>query len=246
MSAETLARCVRRPLDAPHPGRAHRLYFAVTNDCNRRCPFCSVGSRPGLTTYLPLGTFESLLPREGIFEVQLEGGEPLLHPDLLAMARAARATGRCARVVLSTNGVLLPDEEAPLATALAAFGAPFTLKLSLNHHLLETDPRHLSRALAAARVVTRWRAEGTDVALVLNLRRRRGGDEDRPLLARVEALGLMPFANDFFLQRYGLARDDERLLPPHLAGTDFTLVNPDGSTHGTDLVRRSDAMRRLP
>ena len=34
--------------------------------------------------------------------------------------------------------------------------------------------------------------------------------------------------------------------PPLLAGTDFRLVNPDGSQWGTDLVARSEAMGRLP
>jgi hypothetical protein len=31
-----------------------------------------------------------------------------------------------------------------------------------------------------------------------------------------------------------------------VVGSNFTLVNPDGSTHGPDLVARSEAMRVLP
>ncbi len=55
----------------------------------------------------------------------------------------------------------------------------------------------------------------------------------------------IPWANVFFLQRYGLARDDERLEPPHIVGEDFTLANPDGRTFGQDLVARADAMAEL-
>jgi len=232
--------------DAPHAERPHRIYLALTNDCNRACPWCSVSSRPGLETYLPLARFAALLPANGPFEAQLEGGEPTLHPDMLAMVDLARATGRCARVVLCTNGVRLPVERERLRAWLRRLGAPLTVKLSVNHHLHETDPHHLPRARLLADLVTLERAEGRDVALVVNLRRRRRGDSDAWLRALVEDAGLLPLTNDFFLQRYGLAAEDDSLDPPYLAGTNFTLVNPDGSTHGTDLVARSLAMARLP
>ena len=222
---------------------AHRVYFAITNACNRACPWCSVYSRPGLSTHLPLERFRALLPSEGRFEAQLEGGEPTLHGDLEDMIEAARATGRCDRVVLCTNGVRLPHEEAALSAWIARLGTPTTIKLSVNHHLFETDPHHLARAEAAARAVERQRATGRDVALVLNLRRRKSGDRDEWLRARVEAAGLLAWTNDFFLQRYGLASGDEALDAPFLAGLRFTLVNPDGSAHGTDLIARSEAMR---
>jgi MoaA/NifB/PqqE/SkfB family radical SAM enzyme len=195
---------------------------------------------------MTLEGFEARLPREGRFEAQLEGGEPTLHPRLLDMVAAARATGRCERVVLCTNGVRLPADEAGLRAILERLGAPLTVKLSVNHHLHETDPRMLERARALAAVVEEARAAGRDVRLVVNLRRRRAGDGDAWLLRFVEEAGLLPLANDFPLQRYGLASADETLDPPHLAGTDFTLVNPDGSVHGTDLLARSEAMGRLP
>ena len=234
------------PLDAPHEGRALRVYFALTNDCNRACPWCSVSSRPGLSTYLPLARFEALLPSEGRFEAQLEGGEPTLHPRLLDMVDLARATGRCDRVVLSTNGVRVPRSPEALDAWLARLGAPLTIKLSVNHHLIEEDPRCVARAQVLRAAVDARRAMGDDVALIVNLRRRRAGPGDAWVRDLVERAGLLDITNDFFLQRYGLARDDETLEPPHLAGTNFILVNPDGTTHGTDLLARSEAMGRLP
>lgn len=242
-------------LDAPYVGRPHRLYFAVTNDCNRACPWCSVYSQPGLQTYLDLDRFQQILTekltelrRDGQleFEAQLEGGEPTLHPDLLAMVEIVWATQRCRRVVLSTNGVRMPRREGAITRWLRAFGAPLTVKLSVNHHLVERDAGHLERASAAASAVEEMRRQGVDISLVLNLRRRATKDRDHWLRAALADRGLLEITNDFMLQRYGLAADDASLDPPYLAGTDFTLVNPDGSAHGTDLIARSEAMRRLP
>lgn len=249
--------------DAPHPGRPHRVYVAVTTACNRACPWCDTASRPGKRTWLTRVAFEDLLPAAREFELQLEGGEPTLHPDLGWMVQRARATGRCARVVVCTNGVLLPwgGGQPALEAWLADLGAPLTLKLSVNHHLLEADPRLLGRAgLLAAAVDARARSTGVggggeggergeaDVQLVLNVRRRRDpavGD-DAWVVEAVERAGLLGRANVFFLQRYGLAREDARLEPPFLVGHDFTLANPDGSTWGTDLEARSRAMEALP
>jgi MoaA/NifB/PqqE/SkfB family radical SAM enzyme len=227
--------------DAPWPGRPHRLYVAVTTACNRACPWCDTASRPGKRTWLALDAFEALLPPAGPFELQLEGGEPTMHPDLLAMIDLARATGRCARVVVCTNGVALPWSA--IDAWVARLGAPLTIKLSVNHHLLEADARLIDKAAVLARA-----CDAAGAALVLNVRRRRDpavGD-DAWVVDLVERAGLLPRANVFFLQRYGLARDDARLEPPFLVGEGFTLANPDGRTFGTDLIARSDAMEALP
>jgi hypothetical protein len=79
------------------------------------------------------------------------------------------------------------------------------------------------------------------------VRLRRGyADDDRQVRARVEAAGLLPWANVFYLQRYGLASDQTGWDPPAPVWHNFTLVNPDGSSFGPDLLARSEAMRALP
>ncbi|MCA9538671.1 MAG: hypothetical protein KC620_07265, partial [Myxococcales bacterium] len=223
--------------DAPVAGRPHRVYVAVTNACNRACPWCSTFSSPERRTWLSLDAFAAALPAEGDFELQLEGGEPTLHPELHRFIDLARATGRCRHSILCTNGVRLPRRPDALRAWLARWPRPLTIKVSANHHLIERDATHLDRLRALADV-----APGEGVEVVINLRRRRAGDGDQWVRAAVEAAGLMPLTNDFFLQRYGLAADDDTLDPPYLAGTDFTLINPDGAAFGTDLVARSDAM----
>lgn len=229
--------------DAPVAGRPRRIYVALTNACNRACPWCSTHSGPERSTWIDEAAFRGALPAEGPFELQLEGGEPTLHPRLLDLVALAEATGRCRRYVLCTNGVRLPRRPAALARWLERWPRPLTVKVSVNHHLIERDPTHLAgiRALADATAAT----PGVD--LVINLRRRPAAeDADAWVRAAVADAGLLPFTNDFWLQRYGKAAGDASLEPPYLAGTDFALINPDGADWGTDLIGRSEAMGRLP
>lgn len=233
---------MRTPLDHPTPDRPHRVYFALTNHCNRSCPWCSTCSSPRGDTWLTIEDFAARLPAEGLFQVQLEGGEPTLHPDFLAMVRIARANPRCTHLVVCTNGVVLPRRAPKLRAWLIALGQPLTLKLSVNHHLLDRDPGLLD----LARLL---RAEMGEIGgeLILNVRLRRGMEEDdRRVRAAVERAGVLDIANVFYLQRYGFAAEEHAWDPPAPVSANFTLVNPDGSAHGPDLIARSEAMRVLP
>src|ERR1700756_4557675 len=92
-----------RPLDHPTPERPHRLYFAMTNHCNRACPWCSTCSSPRGSTWLSVENYTAGFPPHGPFQVQLEGGEPTLHPQFWEFVRIARAHPRCDHLVLCTN-----------------------------------------------------------------------------------------------------------------------------------------------
>lgn len=231
------------PLDHPTPGRPHRVYLALTNHCNRACPWCSTCSSPAGETWMTAESFRASWPREGSFQIQLEGGEPTLHPQFFDLVGTARAEPRCDRVVVCTNGVVLPRRPDRLRDWVARLGAPLTLKLSVNHHLLDRDPGLLDLAGSLERT---FGDVGGDRLLVLNVRLRRGvEDDDRRVVRAVEAAGLLPIANVFFLQRYGFASEEEGWDPPRPVFDTFTLVNPDGAAFGSDLVARSEAMRRL-
>lgn len=232
------------PLDHPNAARPHRIYFALTNNCNRACPWCSTCSSPAGSTWLTLEDFRRRLPARGDFEVQLEGGEPTVHPLFDEFVRLARAEPRCTRLVVCTNGVRLPRRSERLRSWLLTLGAPLTLKLSINHHLLDCDRGLIPLATLARDLFVEL---GGDRLLVLNVRLRRGvKSNDEPVRDAVVRAGLAPHANIFFLQSYGFAAGETAWEPPFLAGTGFTLVNPDGRTLDTDLVARSEAMRRLP
>lgn len=228
--------------DAPVAGRPHRVYVALTNACNRACPWCSTYSSPERQTYIDDDAFVAALPAAGPFELQLEGGEPTLHPRLFELLALAHATGRVTHTILCTNGVRLPRRPAALDAWLGRWPRPLTIKVSVNHHLVERDAGHVEAVAGLAAACDRQGIE-----CVVNLRRRPAApDADEWVRAAVEAAGLMPSTNDFWLQRYGMASDDDTLDAPYLAGTGFTLINPDGVAHGTDLIARSEAMGALP
>jgi hypothetical protein len=127
---------------------------------------------------------------------------------------------------------------------LERLGAPLTIKLSVNHHLMEKD-----RGLIPLAVLVRDLMQdlGGERTLIINVRLRRGvEDDDRAVRDAIEQAGLLPHSNVFFLQRYGFASEEETWDPPAPVWFNFTLVNPDGSRHGSDLIARSEGMRVLP
>jgi MoaA/NifB/PqqE/SkfB family radical SAM enzyme len=187
--------------------------------------------------------FAESLPREGFFQVQLEGGEPTIHPDFWEFVQIARQHPRCSHVVLCTNGVVLPRRKEQLRAWLERMGAPLTIKLSFNHHLLDHDGGLLGLAALLRELCGELEGERQ---LVINVRLRRGVDEDDGRVrGAIESAGLLPSANIFFLQRYGFAANETEWDPPAPVWDNFTLVNPDGQTFGPDLVARSDAMRLM-
>jgi hypothetical protein len=232
-----------RPLDHPTPDRPHRVYVALTNSCNRACPWCSTCSSPLGNTWLTVERFQASLPTEGPFEVQLEGGEPTIHPQFWQFVRVARADPRCTRLVLCTNGVVVPRGRAELGSWIARLGTPITLKLSLNHHLLDHDSGLIDLAASLRHLFANL---ATDHLFVLNVRLRRGWEQDDLRVRQaIEGAGLLAVANIFYLQRYGLASEEEGWEPPAPVSDRFTLVNPDGQIFGPDLIARSEAMRVL-
>jgi organic radical activating enzyme len=231
------------PLDRPTASRPHRVYVATSNHCNRSCPWCSTCSSPQGSTVIGIAEYLAGFPPEGAFEVQLEGGEPTIHPEFFELVALARANPRCVRVVVVTNGVVVPRASEAQREWLSRLGAPLTLKLSINHHLLARDPDLLE---LAASLRDRFAELGGERELVLNVRLRPDAPgADEWVREAVAEAGLLELANVFHLQAYGLAseRDWDR---PFVVATNFTLINPDGSSHGTDLIGRSEAMRVLP
>ncbi len=93
----------------------------ITSTCNLKCPMCFAESGPG-GKHLDFDTYARMVDRyvylEGTADVlQLSGGEPTLHPELLRMVRYAYAKP-IAAVMINTNGVRLAHDP-HLAEALA-------------------------------------------------------------------------------------------------------------------------------
>jgi 7,8-dihydro-6-hydroxymethylpterin dimethyltransferase len=87
----------------------------VTSNCNLKCPMCFAESGPGGKN-IDFETYTRMVDRyvslEGVADVlQLSGGEPTLHPDLVRMARYAYEQPILA-VMINTNGIRLAHDPA--------------------------------------------------------------------------------------------------------------------------------------
>lgn len=94
----------------------------VTARCGLRCPHCYIdasgkGRTGELTTEEGLALIDEIAALNPQAMLVLSGGEPLLRPDILDLARYA--AGRGLAVVIGTNGVLLDRD---MAAGLASSG----------------------------------------------------------------------------------------------------------------------------
>jgi len=115
----------------------------ITDACALNCPTCFAGSAPG-RGHRSLAEVEAMLDAVVISEggspdiVQISGGEPAEHPQIIEILKAAKARP-IRHVMLNTNGLRLARDPA-FADALAALGPGFEVYLqfdSLNPEALK-------------------------------------------------------------------------------------------------------------
>src|SRR5258708_38599833 len=96
------------------PDHQKRVCFGiieVNSACNMDCPLCFANAGAGfnLTLAEVEGILDHLVETEGAPEiVQFSGGEPSIHPQTIAMMRAAKARA-IRHVMLNTNGKRIAD-----------------------------------------------------------------------------------------------------------------------------------------
>lgn len=93
--------------------------WSLTDACNADCGYCGRPTRglDGFDRARALALAEEMVDA-GVHQVSLTGGEPLVHPDLAALAD--RLAGGDVRVNLNTNGALLPDHVGRLRDSLSS------------------------------------------------------------------------------------------------------------------------------
>ncbi|GLF93059.1 StsB family radical SAM/SPASM domain sactipeptide maturase [Streptomyces yaizuensis] len=88
------------------------VYYAVTDGCNLRCPYCYASSEkclPGeMTTAESLGLVDAIADM-GARTLVLTGGEPMLRKDLFTVAGHARERGLSVNMI--TNGTMIRKPE---------------------------------------------------------------------------------------------------------------------------------------
>lgn len=82
--------------------------IAITNVCNFNCRWCYAKSSARNSDFIPLNIYKNILDilkKSGVRQVTLGGGEPLLHPDFIAMAKMSADLGFITNV--NTNAYFL-------------------------------------------------------------------------------------------------------------------------------------------
>jgi MoaA/NifB/PqqE/SkfB family radical SAM enzyme len=85
---------------------------SITNVCNAACDFCGFArdkALAGPARYVDSDAFAPALPilhRRGIRYITLQGGEPLVHPDIVRLVSQTTTNGISCAVI--TNGWFLP------------------------------------------------------------------------------------------------------------------------------------------
>jgi len=131
-----LARCARRLVG----GYLYSLKIEINASCTLACPMCYVKpSRSELSLPVLNGLFEQL--RGSGTRIEILGGEPLLHPDIVAIVAGAKARARSPFVSLYTNGIAATPD---LAGRLRRAGLDAAL-VTLISHDEETHDRFVGR-----------------------------------------------------------------------------------------------------
>ena len=105
-------------------GREHRnLRVSLTDRCSLRCTYCMPNDfaawipNDDLLTTNELLTVIEVAVEQGINEVRLTGGEPLLRPDIVEIVHRIAGLANAPRLTLTTNGLKLKELALPLAKA---------------------------------------------------------------------------------------------------------------------------------
>ena len=132
---------------------------SVTNVCNAACDFCGFArdkTLAGPARYVDSDAFAQALPilyRRGIRYITLQGGEPLVHPDIVRLVSETAAAGISCAII--TNGWFLPHYIESLAAAglcrlIVSIDSANLVEHERNRGLEGLEPR-LAEGIAQAR-----------------------------------------------------------------------------------------------
>ena len=218
-----------------------RLYINITNHCNTDCPFCCMYSGRDKNSFMDFDTFKGIIDEcDGEFELQLEGGEPLTHKALFLFMEYAVSTGRCKKILILSNGILMKKFLKRIVEFANWNRILVELKLSINYWLIE----QVDSFLEDMNQISFATEDLEFVNVVFNVRKRKDVDEGIDEL--VEKYGLSGKSNIFYLQGYGKLTGtglDQPVIVQNIEN--WRLYASDGKCFGTDLIGRSEWERGL-
>ena len=144
----------------------------INEACNLACPVCFADSSPKRNSHRSLAEVEfmldALVKSEGEPDlVQISGGEPTIHPQILEILAAARKRP-IKHVMLNTNGIRIAEDEA-FCDALAELRPGFEVYLQFDGFRRETHRYHRNADLRQIkqRAVDRLSSAGVFTTLTM-------------------------------------------------------------------------------
>ena len=218
-----------------------RQYINITNNCNANCEFCCMWSDSSKKTFMDFNTFKKIIDSEDKkFELQLEGGEPLLHKDMYLFMEYAKSTGRCLKIIILTNGILLNKHLKRIVEFHKNYNIPIVIKISVNYWLYNMD-HHCLDKIRDSYFATQF-IDGVDIKLNVRLRH-----EDEHIKELIKEYNLEEISNIFYLQSYGKYEDKVEYEKPVIVQNidDWFLYACDGTLFYKDLIARSNYEKDL-
>ncbi len=98
-----------------HESSPNLPVFSITNDCNMDCPICFTYNRKDKKYYMSKEemkkTVDFLLENKEEYDlINITGGEPTLHPELIELLKIAKHD-RIGRITVNSNGLRLAEDE---------------------------------------------------------------------------------------------------------------------------------------
>jgi MoaA/NifB/PqqE/SkfB family radical SAM enzyme len=217
-----------------------RIYLNLTNRCNVKCDFCCMFSEPNKNTFLSFDKYKEIIDNsECFFELQLEGGEPFLHEDFYLFVEYAIFTGRCTKITISTNGILLSKHLQRLTNFCDFSKIPIVIKRSINYYLYNLDNWIFKKCrdlYLATEFIPNFKIE-------FNVRLRK---EDNWIVEKLKEFKIYEQSRVYELQNYGRMGNDLYSKPFIVRNIDeFFLYASDGKCFNDDMVKRSEYEKTL-
>ena len=213
-----------------------RQYINITNNCNANCEFCCMWSDSNKHRFMTFDEFKKIIDsKKDDFELQLEGGEPLLHNNLYLFMEYARSTNRCKKIIILTNGILLNKHLERLVLFHKYYKIPMVIKVSINYWLYNMDNEIIDKA-RNYHLSTEF-IDGFDILLNVRLRH-----DDNFIKEEIEKQNLTDISNIFYLQSYGKFENELEYDKPVIVENidNWFIYACDGKCFFKDLIARSN------
>ena len=212
----------------------NKYYINITNKCDYACPFCCMYSSPKNDGFMSFNTLYDIIEKiDTPTVVQLEGGEPLLHPNIILFLEYLASKELVSEIVIDTNAVRLNNLIDSIVAVSERNRKLITIKPSYNTYLKSQNPRlshNLNNIISACEFLEYIRFN-------INVRAY-NEDELKQLCEEVKTLP----HDGYLFNRYGRATNREDLVEPYITKVfdNWTLFAHDGTQFGNDLKARSE------